>query len=531
MVATRKSGTKRNRSRSQKFKKAVLGRPQGVIQARVQEAGPEKFGIVAVDCAKARSKWMLADFYGNVIVEPTDVEHNRSSFQLAMLTLKKAVERRGLKDVIVAVEMTGIYHKPPMRAFRDAGFETRIVHPFASSYYRQPEHGDVKTDENDLDAIFRAAVNGFGLIEKPVDAVHQQLQILARHRRDLVKKKSKLQCQIRQHLERGLPGFTALFKGDDLWSQATPVPLLRQIAARGGTVDVVKRAGQKGIVEWMKSAEIRVHQKTLERVVVWAANAADPDPVALHHTRVWTALLDDWHQKTLQIQACECDLASLLVKTPYVLLMSHPGINVVSAAELAGEMGPIENYASSKSIAGRAGLFPSRYQSDEVDRGGKLTRFRNAKLRAAWMMIADNMMKCNAYWMAKAEVWRSQGVKSADLHARIANRMTRVVFQMVSGRQIYRHPSRLDRGYVMDKLLTFYREHQIAPAIIVRDLQCVTDHLQKHDQRAEGEKLRETALRAQRSRRKGPQELGMLLIGVLAKLGIAAADDANLEST
>ena len=83
----------------------------------------------------------------------------------------------------------------------------------------------------------------------------------------------------------------------------------------------------------------------------------------------------------------------------------------------------------------------------------------------------------------------------------------------------------------MDKLLTFYREHQIAPAIIVRDLQCVTDHLQKHDQRAEGEKLRETALRAQRSRRKGPQELGTLLIGVLAKLGIAAADDANLEST
>ncbi|MEZ6130470.1 MAG: transposase [Planctomycetaceae bacterium] len=404
------------------------------------------------------------------------------------------------------------------------------MHPFASSYYRQPEHGDIKTDDNDLDAIFRAAINGFGLIEKPVDPVHQQLQILARHRRDLVKKKSKLQCQIRHHLERGLPGFAALFKGDDLWSQATPVPLLRQIAARGGTVNVVKAAGQKGLVEWMKSAEIRVHQKTLERVAVWAANAADPDPTALHHTRVWTTLLDDWQQKTLQIQACECDLASLLVKTPYVLLLSHPGINVVSAAELAGEMGPIENYASSKSIAGRAGLFPSRYQSDEVDRGGNLTRFRNAKLRAAWMLIADNMMKCNAWWMAKAELWRSQGAKSADIHARIANRMTRVVFKMVAGRQIYRHPSRLDRGYVMDKLLTFFREHTISPAVTVRDLKFVADHLQKHDQREEGEKLREAALKAQRSRRKGPQELGTLLVSVLAKLGLAANAEPEIES-
>ena len=216
MVKTGKTRTKKPRSRSQKFKKAVLGRPQGAIQKRVQAVGPEKFGIVAVDCAKARSKWMLADFYGNILTPPTNVEHDRSSFQLAVLTLKQAIEKHDIKDLIVAVEMTGTYHKPPMRAFRKAGYETRLVHPFASSYYRQPEHGDDKTDDNDLDAIFGAAVNGFGLIEKPIDAIHHQLQILARHRRDLVKKRSKLQCQIRHHLEQGLPGFGALFGSDDL---------------------------------------------------------------------------------------------------------------------------------------------------------------------------------------------------------------------------------------------------------------------------------------------------------------------------
>ena len=403
MVTTGKTRTKKPRSRSQKFRKAVLGRPQGAIQKRVQAVGPEKFGVVAIDCAKARSKWMLNDFYGNVLTPPTNVEHNRSSFQLAVLTLKQAIETHDIKDVIVAVEMTGTYHKPPMRAFRKAGYETRLVHPFASSYYRQPEHGDVKTDDHDLDAIFRAAVNGFWLIEKPIDPIHHQLQILARHRRDLVKKRSKLQCQIRHHLEQGLPGFGALFDGDDLWTQVTPVPLLQAIAKHGGTVDVVKQAGQKGVTKWLDDAKIRFHKATIERVVVWAANAAEADPMAIFHTRVWTSQLEDWTQKNQQIHAVERDLAGILAKTPYVLLLSHPGINVVSAAELAGEMGPIENYASARAVCGRAGLFPSRYQSDEVDRGCKLTRFRNAKLRAAWMMIADNMCKCNRYWMVKAE--------------------------------------------------------------------------------------------------------------------------------
>ena len=43
---------------------ASVAKPSGCIHPRVQKVGPEHFGIVPVDCAKARSKWMLTDFYG-----------------------------------------------------------------------------------------------------------------------------------------------------------------------------------------------------------------------------------------------------------------------------------------------------------------------------------------------------------------------------------------------------------------------------------------------------------------------------------
>ncbi len=85
--------------------------------------------------------------------------------------------------------------------------------------YRLPAHGDNTTDDHDLEAIFRAAVNGFGLLEPVWDETHQHLQWLARHRGDLVEKRAKLQCQIRPYLERCLPGYAALFSGDDLWSR------------------------------------------------------------------------------------------------------------------------------------------------------------------------------------------------------------------------------------------------------------------------------------------------------------------------
>lgn len=49
---------------------ASVAKPSGSIHPRVQKFAPEHFGIVPVDCAKARSKWMLTDFYGKILIPP-----------------------------------------------------------------------------------------------------------------------------------------------------------------------------------------------------------------------------------------------------------------------------------------------------------------------------------------------------------------------------------------------------------------------------------------------------------------------------
>ena len=142
--------TKRKSRKKRRVSQAALGKPRGVIQERVRDVGPEHFGIVAVDCAKARSKWMLCDFYGKVLVPPTVVEHQKAQLQLATTQLREALEQHHILDHLVAVEMTGTYHRPVQRAFRKAGSETRLVHPFASRHYRLKFHQDHKTPPEDI---------------------------------------------------------------------------------------------------------------------------------------------------------------------------------------------------------------------------------------------------------------------------------------------------------------------------------------------------------------------------------------------
>jgi transposase len=306
----------------------------------------------------------------------------------------------GLTDAIVAVEMTGIYHKPVYRAFRKAKFDTRIVHPFASNHYRRPLHPDAKTDDNDLEAIFHAAVKGYGLATLPVGEVYQSLQAVSRHRHNLVKQRARLMVQMRRLLHQTMPGFADLFEDDKLYHKSIALPVALQFTS----ADAIRNAGVDGIAKHLNQTKVRFQTRTIERrptygrCPAWAGTAAEPSELATMHTRQWQQLDKVRRLLDEQIVATEQEMAGFLVKTPYILLLSVTGINVVSAARLAGEAGPIEHYASARAINGRAGLFPSRYQSDEVDHAdGTLVRQCNRKLRGAAMLVAENLIKCHPY--------------------------------------------------------------------------------------------------------------------------------------
>jgi hypothetical protein len=206
-----------------------------------------------------------------------------------------------------------------------------------------------------------------------------------------------------------------------------------------------------------------------------------------------------------------------------VLLLSFPGINVVSAADFGGEMGPIPNYANARTISGRAGLRPSRYQSDQVDRpNGPLVRCANRKLRAAILNIADNLVGCNSYFQVLAARWAAQGKDPRHSRVKIASRFCRIAYQMVAGRKVFHHPCLQDRHYILHKLTVFHQEHGTPAPQLLRDLQAAVEQLPRKEYADEARPLHEELQRIQEGRRRGPQLLGDVLPIVLARLGVAA---------
>jgi len=512
MATTRKTGKAGTRRRSVR---PMIQKPSGAFHARVQKVGPEHFGVVCVDCHKGQSKFFVCDFYGNIQLAPTSLDHNRLALDAAIAKIRDTFAAHSIQDSIVVVERTGRYHHVVKQAFREAAFDTRVVHPFATKQNRQPADPGNKTDDADLRAMHRAAVNGFALCEPEWGVSWRSLQLLVRHRRSLVEKSSSVCCQIREHLDAALPGLASCI--DKLWESQVAWHLIERFPSAAA----MQQAGLDRLDQSLRQAGIRFQRRTLETILAWAKQAAPAEPTAHINHQLVLALNADRLQKAQEIKLLERRIAQELASTPYILLLSIPGVNVVSAAEFAAEMGPIENYPTARAITGRAGLYPSRYQSNKVDlANGPLVRCANRRLRFAILLIADNLILCNQHFRVLANQWRVAGKDARMTHIKVASRFCRIAYQMVAGRKVFRHPCLQQRGYILQKLSAFHVEHDSPVDQIMTDLRHATEQIPVKEHAAEAKPLHEQL--NELMRKKGPQPLRDILPVVLARLGLGS---------
>jgi hypothetical protein len=319
-----------------------------------------------------------------------------------------------------------------------------------------------------------------------------------------------------EHLQAFMPGYAKCFDG----VFDSPIPFW--VAVHLGSAEAIVQAGVVDLIRQLRQAGLRKHTPTVEKVVAWARSAPLPEEPASLHRRFFIDLGGDRLSKLRSIRALEGELTEQLVQTPYVLLLGIPGISVVSAAEFAGEAGPIEHYVKGgRSISGRAGLYPSRYQSDQVDhRDGALIQHANRNLRNAIMMIADNLINCNDHFRVLAASWRLKGNDPRDVHVKVAGRFCRIAYHMVAGRQTYQHPCAKDRHYVLQKLITVSHELGMDADQLKRSLDAAVGQLPREAHGEEAAPVAEELARVRKQRGAGPRCVGEILSEVLSKLEV-----------
>jgi transposase len=479
----------------------------------VASVPPERLGILAVDPAKDHCSVCLGNVRAKILVPPFDVAYRKSALEGLVETMRTACEDHGLQDLVVAIERTGSYYYP-VRDVLKRHWKVLMVHPSVTKHLRQAVDPGNKTDATDLYAAVHAAVVGYGRPEAELPEPYAAGRLVSRERGSLVGHRAGFRVYIQERLHGILPGFARLFSG--LWDSGVGRWLVRQFPSAAA----LHAVGFEGLRARLREAGHVPREKTLAKVLQWAADAPETTPhAALRHGLLCTqfGLLERVESAILDL---ERPLAGFLVQTPCVLLLSARGIAAVSAADYAAELGPIEDYATPKQITGRAGLYPSRYQSSETDRrDGPLVTRRNARLRDALIQIAHDLLLCNPFIQAWAERRvKDKGWGTKQTYVAVANKFARISFAMLHERRLFCHPLLGGPDAILRKLLAFAKAHALPPEA-TRDLLRRAATYLPHDGLLHEARTLNECLPRRRPRRGGPPErLGDILRGLVADL-------------
>jgi hypothetical protein len=126
---------------------------------------------------------------------------------------------------------------------------------------------------------------------------------------------------------------------------------------------------------------------------------------------------------------------------------------------------------------------------------------------------------CNRYVRTLAARWKAAGHDPRLVHTRVARRFARIAFHSVAGRQVFQHPATRERGYVLEKLIAFHRDHDTPMTQVLADLDTAVTQLPASAHAAEAVPLAGELEAIRSGRRRGPQPVGDILPAVLARLG------------
>ena len=115
-------------------------------------------------------------------------------------------------------------------------------------------------------------------------------------------------------------------------------------------------------------------------------------------------------------------------------------------------------------------------------------------------------------------------IATVDQQCRIANRANRMIFQIVSGRQVWRG-KHVDREYLLYKIREFHRTHHSPVEQTVRDMNEAFAWLPKSSYAEEAKPLADLA----KKKHRGVASIGELLLPLLIRLGVG--QESGVEST
>jgi len=359
------------------------------------------------------------------VLDEFDVEHRPEGFNLFFQRIDDYQHRYG-GVVSVAMEGYNGWARPLDTLVRSHGYRLFNINNLKLARFKEIFPAAAKSDRIDA----RKGLELFQLCDhlplargvlQEVAATPEEndvLKRLTRRRRSLVDEKSRVLSRMQGDLQAVCPGLLTITNDvENVWflnflshsDDLTQLARLRRKTVLG--IHAVGRKYAAMIGAWQKNA-------SFSHEVEWVG------PMIIEDARRVVEL-------RARIKALEANCEELVEQSQIARLVdSIPGFGLVCSAELAGELGAIDRFASEAGLALYVGMANLDNSSGSL-RGSKNPKHVNTRAKAAMMVGVDRHRKMVPESQRYYEKKRAQGKTHNQAIRALGRHLCRVMFRML----------------------------------------------------------------------------------------------------
>ena len=379
--------------------------------------------LVAIDVGSTRHR-VAVQTPGKPLVEEFYMDHTPEGFLEFFGRVEVHATATGL-PVAVAMEGYNGHARPLDQEVLSHGWRLFNVNNLKLARFKEIFPGPAKSDPIDA----RKMLEMFQLQDHlplakrvleevlPAPEAHAKLKRLTRRRRVLVNEKVRVVNRLHADLQAICPGLAQITGAvDNLW-------FLRFLTARK-TMPALARMRKRSLlairgVGNRYAAIIQTWQPTAS----FSTEVEDVGPMIQEDVHRILALLD-------QIAALETKIETVAADSEWVCrIRSIPGFGLTSSAELAGEIGSMDRFATEAKLAlylGMACLDDASGNSPWAKQPRQVNRRAKAAMMTATARHIDNVPESKTYYDRK----RAEGKKHNQAVRSLGRHLVRVIWSM-----------------------------------------------------------------------------------------------------
>ena len=385
---------------------------------------------VGIDVAKDKHDCFITNSDGEVLFKPFTISNNREGFETLFERISSVSD--DLNKVKVGLEATGHYSYNLLGFLLDKGLPTYVINPLHTNLYRKSlSLRKTKTDKVDSRTIATMMMSDMNLKSYSNTSYHnEELKSLTRYRFDKVKERAKLKssvsrlvCILFPELEKLVPTL----------HMASIYALLSEFPS----ADAVANAHLTRLSNLLSESSKGRYGKDTAVMFRDAARGSigshmPAKSLELKHT------IKLIQELTIEINEIEAAIKRIMDEEIHSPILTIPGISYRMGAMIIAEIGDFSRFDSADKILAYAGMFPSTYQSGQLDNCYSHMEKRGSRyLRYALYNATKYVCQWDESFRVYLEKKRSEGKHYNVALSHTSKKLVRLIFALEKSGQAY----------------------------------------------------------------------------------------------